>query len=217
MPSPPITVGELTDVPTYDSPIASPWAQEVTRMVVHRFPNVAARDAFGAWPSGRRAFTTDTETLWLRHNGGWVILSEQPQPWAVLVNDAGVQSPWSSAGSVYARTSGWCQLDAVLTCTGPAPFPGAGFLAFTLPFPAATPMADGRFVVSHFDANAGGWYLGGVWPSAANQLGIAYFRPAGGTNNPMVSTGIKPDAPFVWVAGSTIRISGPYRMASRYT
>lgn len=44
MPSLPITIGELTDVPTFDSPIASPWAQEVSRRVTHRFATTGERD-----------------------------------------------------------------------------------------------------------------------------------------------------------------------------
>ena len=44
MPSPPITIGELTDVPAFNSPIASPWAQEASRRITHRFATAAERD-----------------------------------------------------------------------------------------------------------------------------------------------------------------------------
>lgn len=43
--NPPVTIGELTDVPAPGSPIASYWGQEVTRRIVHRFPDAATRDA----------------------------------------------------------------------------------------------------------------------------------------------------------------------------
>jgi hypothetical protein len=43
--TPPITIGELTDVPTPGSGINSPWAQEVTRRSAHRFASIAERDA----------------------------------------------------------------------------------------------------------------------------------------------------------------------------
>lgn len=45
MPGAPITIGELTNVPTFDSPINSPWSQDVSRRVVHRFTTTGERDA----------------------------------------------------------------------------------------------------------------------------------------------------------------------------
>lgn len=64
---PPIRIGELTDVPTPGSPIASAWAQEVTNRIRHRFPNVANRDT--NWPpgtagAGALCMTMDTRTVW---------------------------------------------------------------------------------------------------------------------------------------------------------
>lgn len=64
---PPIRIGELTDVPTPGSPIASAWSQEVTNRIRHRFPNVAARDT--NWPAatagnGAQCITLDTGTVW---------------------------------------------------------------------------------------------------------------------------------------------------------
>jgi hypothetical protein len=74
---PPITVGELTDVPAPGSQIAAQWAQEVSGRIIHRFPTKAAVDAWAA-PNGSRAFQTDTSIEWRRVNGVW----SQVTPWA---------------------------------------------------------------------------------------------------------------------------------------
>jgi hypothetical protein len=73
MASPPITIGELTDVPTFDSPIASPWAQEVSRRVAHRFASTGERDAkypanvagAGAICVAAGVFYVSNGTVWL--------------------------------------------------------------------------------------------------------------------------------------------------------
>jgi hypothetical protein len=75
---PPITVGELTTVPAPGAPIASQWANDVTRRAVHRFANVAARDsAYPAASSGTGAVcvTTDTGTFWEVIAGAWVAVA----------------------------------------------------------------------------------------------------------------------------------------------
>jgi len=215
-----MTIGELHNVPAFNSPILSDWPQDATRVLVHRFATVAERDAFGTWPTGRLAFTTDTETLWLRGSGGWVILSETAKAWNVGMNDAGVTSPWDRAGSTYMRASGWCTIETNLRCTGPGAIPGAGAgpLTFFLPFPAALNSADGRFVVAYYNAGTtdAGYYVGGVWPPGPDQLGFAMLQPNAGFSAAKL-TPITSAAPFVWVAGCTIRVQGTYRMASRYT
>ena len=78
MPSLPITIGELTDVPAFDSPIASPWAQEATRRIAHRFASAADRDTrypaavagVGAICSIGARFYRSDGTTWIR-DGEW--------------------------------------------------------------------------------------------------------------------------------------------------
>lgn len=72
---PPIRLGELTDVPTPGSSIASTWAQEVTARARHRFPTVAARDTY--WPpasagNGAHCVTTDSGSQWVSNGTAWV-------------------------------------------------------------------------------------------------------------------------------------------------
>ena len=47
--NPPIHIGELSNVPAPQSPIASQWAQDVTNRIVHHFADTATRAA--AWPA----------------------------------------------------------------------------------------------------------------------------------------------------------------------
>lgn len=72
--NPPVTIGELNDVPSPGSPIASQWSQEVTRRILHRFATVAARDA--AYPAATAAagaicVTLDTGFVWTVRGGIW--------------------------------------------------------------------------------------------------------------------------------------------------
>jgi len=67
---PPVTIGELTDVPAPGSPIASQWAQEVSHRVIQRFANKAALDAWAAG-NGAMAITLDNGVLYKRVTGGW--------------------------------------------------------------------------------------------------------------------------------------------------
>jgi len=76
MAAPPIQIGELTDVPAFNSPIASPWAQEVSRRVVHRFASTAARDAaYPANTAGQGAMCEVVTTLYISDGVKWVDLA----------------------------------------------------------------------------------------------------------------------------------------------
>jgi len=76
--NPPVTIGELTDVPAPGSAILSAWTQEVTRRSMHRFATIAARDA--AYPAagagdGAICYTADFGLMWTVIAGVWVAAS----------------------------------------------------------------------------------------------------------------------------------------------
>jgi hypothetical protein len=71
--NPPVTIGELTDVPAPGSAIASAWAQEVTNRIVHRFATKAALDAWAA-ANGSVGVTADNG-VWLRVAGAWQLVT----------------------------------------------------------------------------------------------------------------------------------------------
>jgi len=71
---PPIQLGSLSNVPAPGSQIAAQWAQDVTGLGVHRFVNVAARDAAyspAAAGNGASCITLDTQTVWVSNGTTW--------------------------------------------------------------------------------------------------------------------------------------------------
>lgn len=87
--TPPITVGELTNVPAPGSQIAAQWAQDVSSRVVQRFPTTAGLKAYAA-PVGSYAVAVDTGVVWQRIAAGW----SQVTPWALgVAGAASLQGP----------------------------------------------------------------------------------------------------------------------------
>ena len=74
MPNPPITVGELTDVPAPESPINAQYMQEVANRIVHRFASVAAMNGWAA-ANGSLAFVAPD--IYNRVAGAWVMLARK--------------------------------------------------------------------------------------------------------------------------------------------
>lgn len=98
MPNPPITIGELTDVPAFGSPIASPWTQEATRRIAHRFATVAERDAkYPAAGAGRGALCAVGATLYVSDGTRW------------LGGHYGITAGWTP-GVALANTGGYATL-----------------------------------------------------------------------------------------------------------
>lgn len=68
--TPPITIGELTDVPAPGSQLAANWAQEASGRIVHRYANRSALDGWAA-PAGTVAITLDDGALFRRRSSYW--------------------------------------------------------------------------------------------------------------------------------------------------
>lgn len=97
--NPPITIGELVDVPAPGAGVKSQWSQEVTRRCVHRFATVAARDAqYPAAAAGAGAYCTtlDTGILWTVVGVAWVPAAVVAAN-GVIVSRAGQVIPTSAA------------------------------------------------------------------------------------------------------------------------
>jgi hypothetical protein len=92
---PPITIGELTDVPAPGSQIAANWAQEVSARIIHRFANKAAIDAWSTAPNGARAVQLDSHVEWRRVTGGW----SRVTPWTQT--QAGTATPAGAATGTF--------------------------------------------------------------------------------------------------------------------
>jgi hypothetical protein len=95
---PPITIGELTDVPSPGSQLAAQWAQEVSSRVVQRFPTTAGLQAWAA-PNGAYAVALDTGVIYRRVGGVW----SQFSPW--ITTAVGIASSAVAPGSHIVNTA----------------------------------------------------------------------------------------------------------------
>lgn len=91
--SPPITVGELADVPAPNSPVNAQFHQEVANRIVHRFVSVAQMNA---WAAGNGSLAYVGPTLYLRHGGAWVAMAPQAN---VDAADANLQNQINSVNA----------------------------------------------------------------------------------------------------------------------
>lgn len=130
--NPPITIGELADVPAPGSGVKAQWHQEVTNRIQHRFATVAARDA--AWPAatagvGALCVTLDTQTSWIVAAGpAWRELAGPTTPWTAAPFAVG----WSNFGAPYQACQYRKRLD-VVELRGLAKGGAAGSAILTLP------------------------------------------------------------------------------------
>jgi len=89
MPNPPITVGELTDVPAPESPINAQFHQEVANRIVHRFASVAAMNG---WAAGNGSLAFVAPDHYRRVGGAWLLLADQADVDALINADANLQA-----------------------------------------------------------------------------------------------------------------------------
>jgi hypothetical protein len=91
--APPVTIGELTNVPAPGSPIQSAWAQSATNRILHRFATIAARDAgFTSPAEGTQCIVTATKRRYISRGGAWSI-----DGWYAQAGRVGGQ--WSIGGA----------------------------------------------------------------------------------------------------------------------
>lgn len=83
--TPPITIGEMTNVPAPGSQIAAQWAQDASERVVHRYASKAALDGWTSAPNGTLAVALDTNVVWQRRGNAW----SQFTPWRATANVPG--------------------------------------------------------------------------------------------------------------------------------
>lgn len=69
--NPPITIGELADVPAPGSAILSAWTQEVSNRIVHRFATKVLLDGWAA-ADGSFGYVSGEHRYYLRDGGAWI-------------------------------------------------------------------------------------------------------------------------------------------------
>jgi len=97
MPNPPITVGELVDVPAPESPVNAQFHQEVAHRIVHRFPTQAAVTAWAAG-NGSLAYASDVQILYVRRGGDWWPVALQSSVDAVVFDLDATQDRYQILG-----------------------------------------------------------------------------------------------------------------------
>jgi len=228
MANPPITIGELIDVPAPGSPIASAWPQEITHRSVHRFATSAARDA--AWTNrgaGALAWTADYGRLCMWDGGGWLILRESattvaagsgnnavwPHSTGASSTIIGQTATWAVATTVqaqYIRYAGLCHI-VVQFKLGAS---GFGIGQLNLPFVAGSMQPiDQELTVTHIQASSGVYWAG--WSQALSNQRIALMSQfVSGTSVSRQSTSAT--VPFTWTTGDMVGIVGTYTLSNPY-
>jgi hypothetical protein len=74
MATPPVVVGELSDVPAPQSPVASNWANEVSNRIIHRFATSALLGLWTTALEGTHAVDVGSGTRYVRLRNQWVPL-----------------------------------------------------------------------------------------------------------------------------------------------
>jgi hypothetical protein len=204
---PPITIGELTNVPTPGAAINSPWTQDVTNRVVHRFATTAARDGWTGRGPGSLAYVTGTKQLFQWDGTGWAILYEPQQTWNPVWS-AGITAGNGTWLATAQRENGWCNIWARFTYGSTTGSTGPPRL--TLPYPAQV-LAIDQFAVGMFHAADGGFALGTTSDVADMTIySVKTDLAVAGVTN------ISGSSPWVWGAGDRIFITGRYLLTTPY-
>jgi hypothetical protein len=225
MPVPPITLGELTNVPAPGAEIDAAWAQDLTKMAVHRFANAAARDAAWTWPEGRLAFVDDKKQLSIKEAGGWVVLHEPAQDrtdtWpdgtAIWVNNDTSSGSVTIAGTgTFQRSSGRCYFRSRGVV---ASQPGSFQPWARLPMDAHQ-HHDNKFQVDLARPNVGAYFPGYSVVLDARQVQIYLLTDTTPSGISIIGrTAVNSTQPWNWSAtgDKAINISGWFQMNDRYS
>jgi hypothetical protein len=170
--NPPITVGELTDVPAPGSPIASQWAQEVSNRIVHRFATLTALKAWSA-ADGSIAYQTDRNRIWQRMGGAWKLIAGA-LPWVVLSRSALLALPSGALTAVPWTSETWdtdnlhtANATAIIVC--PPDLAGVWQFSYSMDF---SPAAAGyRYTWLSPNGNSGIRYGAMGFPAVDNTHG----------------------------------------------
>lgn len=187
MPNPPITVGELTDVPAPESPINAAFHQEVANRIVHRFATVAALNAWAA-ANGSVAYVTANDYHYLKVPDGWVSLQIGDPDWIAYTptNPAGSGWSFSTATGRYMRSGSIVHVTANLSGFSNDVDP----IKVSLPFNVGPGIATAQCLVD---------WPGGVITAAAAVLittNVAQPYPSGDVTGTLDNNGFRTDHPY---------------------
>jgi hypothetical protein len=202
--APPVTIGELADVPAPGSPIASAWSQEVTNRIVHRFATTAAMNAWAAANGSIACVLTATPGLeqwfvrskstWQQFAGALPFGVYSPQGPTTITEGTNFKLTWSAAAgstiplagdlqSATIPTRGWYRIDYDVIYNIP---PNAGIRSAWFEIGDAV-----RHATTGAPANASGSTAlhGGkdLLLNAGNSVAVFAFSSGGGANVPIAT------------------------------
>lgn len=203
MANPPITIGELTDVPAPGSGVKSAWSQEVTSRAIHRFATIADRDT--RWPAatagrGAMCVTLDTDSLWKVGQVGASLVWQFAGPGAELMRAAiaaNVSITATSVGTAQVIVTG-----SAITLDGSPIWVEAYLPGITQPN-----VANGQMVINLFDGAVDQGNMAAVYAPVATGMQIpAYTRrlitPTAGAHTYSLRAWVNPSGSALVVAGS---------------
>ena len=163
--------------------------------------------------AGFRYFATDTKREWLYDGTGWIVMGEPLQTYTPSTTNTTLGTGGTSTGS-YHRNDGWCDVTMHLGFGTGGTFTGQP----TIGLPNASAYVP-RYQFAVMFYWIGTNVLRGT--HAEVMTGQTFVTPfaTGGD----VATGrefannLSASAPFTWGAGSSMVISGRYRLNSRYS
>lgn len=164
----PITIGELVDVPSPLSLLASPWAQDVSERVVHRFGSTAELATWNYAPDGSVAYVTGaTQALYVRKSGAWVTVL--PASTTTAWVNATMTGTWVNFGGGN-QVAQYRMVADIVYIRGLIKSGTLGSTAFTLPV-GFRPPANVRVPISSALGTAGGLPYVAVSPAGAVSAG----------------------------------------------
>ena len=196
MASPPITVGELTDVPAPQSPVNAQFHQEVANRIVHRFTTVVQMNGWAA-ANGSIAYCAETGAHYARLSGGWWQLALQSNL------ASGETSLQNQINAVPQGALGVVHQSANLSGSGVTPvnIPGCSFTWnadparwYRIAVDIGVITGDGRLFVKITDA-AGGIVREAIVPTPSSGIGVHTEHVTSGlsgsiTRKAMVNAGV---------------------------
>jgi hypothetical protein len=140
-PQPPITIGELTNVPDFESEVSADWCQDATYRICHRFATIDIRDSSGLDDGSicRVAAEASTDAQFFhRVSGTWRSLiygNNRPTSWTPTVQQNAATTNFAATGAQpsYTRTGRRITCEMTIAYTGASGGTAGSVIGISLP------------------------------------------------------------------------------------
>lgn len=194
-----IVTGDITDKRTYATALGgTQWCTSTTRPT-----GVALRE-------GSRIYELDTNRELLYDGTGWVIMSEPAQSYTPSLTNMTLGNG-TVAGS-YHRSDGWCDFTAAFTLGSTSAV--AANAAISIPVAYFDGTEFESLPVFMYDSSVTTRYYGHTYAANPSLIGLVADASAAAHITGAIVSGT---VPFTWATGDIIKVSGRYRMTTRYS